>query len=55
MDHSGTGTLREEPTRIGRGEPLIVEGIHALNPRLDAILDAKTEDSPAGTHESSRR
>ncbi|HOX25574.1 MAG TPA: nucleoside kinase [Candidatus Krumholzibacteria bacterium] len=32
--HTGTSRLREEPTVLGRGQPLIVEGIHALNPRL---------------------
>ncbi len=39
--HTGMGTLREEPTRVGRGQPLIVEGIHALNPRLTAAIDRR--------------
>jgi len=36
--HTGTGRLREQTTRIRRGQPLIVEGIHALNPRLTAAV-----------------
>ncbi len=32
--HSGTSRLRDDTVRIARGQPLIVEGIHALNPRL---------------------
>jgi uridine kinase len=39
--HTGTGTLREEATQVGRGQPLIVEGIHALNPRLTASIDRR--------------
>ena len=39
--HSGTGRLREEPVTIGKGQPLIVEGIHALNPRLTAAIDRR--------------
>ncbi|MGD9546128.1 MAG: nucleoside kinase [Candidatus Krumholzibacteriia bacterium] len=31
---AGKGVLDEAPTRLERGQPLIVEGIHALNPRL---------------------
>ncbi|MCP4571062.1 MAG: nucleoside kinase [bacterium] len=39
---AGTSTLAETPTRLRRGEPLIVEGIHALNPLLTpAIADAR--------------
>jgi uridine kinase len=32
--HSGTSRLRDDAVRIASGQPLIVEGIHALNPRL---------------------
>jgi uridine kinase len=39
--HSGSSRLRDEPTRLGPGQPLIVEGIHALNPRLAASLPAE--------------
>ncbi len=35
---SGTSRLREEPTVLKRGQPLIVEGIHALNPRLSSAV-----------------
>ena len=31
---TGTSTTSETPTRIQRGQPLLVEGIHALNPAL---------------------
>lgn len=31
---TGTSRLRTEPTQLRPGQPLIVEGIHALNPRL---------------------
>jgi len=31
---TGTSRLADEPTRLQRGQPLIVEGIHALNPAL---------------------
>ena len=31
---TGKGELAAEPTRIERGQPLLVEGIHALNPQL---------------------
>ncbi len=30
----GTSRLQEKPTRLNTGQPLIVEGIHALNPAL---------------------
>jgi uridine kinase len=36
--HTGKGRLREQATQVGRGQPLIVEGIHALNPRLTASI-----------------
>ncbi len=36
--HTGTSQPRAEPTRLERGQPLIVEGIHALNPRLSATV-----------------
>jgi uridine kinase len=39
--HSGTSSLRPEPTRIGKGQPLIVEGIHALNPRLTSAIERR--------------
>jgi uridine kinase len=32
--HSGKGNLSKEATRLERGQPLIVEGIHALNPLM---------------------
>jgi uridine kinase len=35
---TGVGRLRLEPTVLGRGEPLIIEGIHALNPRLTRAI-----------------
>lgn len=39
---SGTSRPGEQSTRLRRGEPLIVEGIHALNPQLTpAIADAR--------------
>jgi uridine kinase len=36
--HTGTSRLRLEPTRLERGQPLIVEGIHGLNPKLSASV-----------------
>jgi uridine kinase len=36
--HSGSSTLRDETFRIPHGQPLIVEGIHALNPELTAAI-----------------
>jgi uridine kinase len=36
---SGTSRLRETPTQLAPGQPLIVEGIHALNPRLTQSVD----------------
>ena len=39
--HTGTSRLRQEPTTVGQGQPLIVEGIHALNPRLTAAIDRR--------------
>jgi uridine kinase len=35
---SGVSTRRAATTVLKRGEPLIVEGIHALNPRLSAAI-----------------
>ncbi len=39
--HTGTGRLRAAATRIRRGQPLIVEGIHALNPRLTRAVSSR--------------
>jgi len=36
--HTGQSTLRDETFRVPRGQPLIVEGIHALNPELTAAI-----------------
>ena len=36
---TGTSRLREETTQLQPGQPLIVEGIHALNPRLTESVD----------------
>jgi len=38
---TGTSRLRDEPTSIKRGQPLIVEGIHALNPKLTSAVDKR--------------
>lgn len=35
---TGTGSLAAEPTRLQPGQPLIVEGIHALNPKLTPAI-----------------
>ncbi len=37
---SGKGTPAKTPTRLQRGQPLIVEGIHALNPALTPSIPA---------------
>ncbi len=37
---TGTSTTSESATRIQRGQPLLVEGIHALNPALTAAVPA---------------
>ena len=37
--HTGSGRLRDEPVQLAPGQPLIVEGIHALNPRLTEAID----------------
>ncbi len=37
---SGRGRPGKETTRLVRGQPLIVEGIHALNPRLTPAIPA---------------
>lgn len=37
---TGTSRLRTEATQLRPGQPLIVEGIHALNPRLTESVDA---------------
>ncbi len=37
---SGTAELETEPTRLERGQPLLVEGIHALNPLLTPRIPA---------------
>lgn len=36
---TGVGTLAPEPVTLPRGAPILVEGLHALNPRLAANLD----------------
>lgn len=39
--HTGMGSLSDKPTVLEKGMPLLVEGIHALNPKLTpAISDA---------------
>ncbi len=38
---TGLSRLRAAPTVLGRGQPLIVEGIHALNPRLSRAVPAR--------------
>jgi len=35
---TGTSALRDDELRIGRGEPLLVEGIHALDPELTPAI-----------------
>jgi len=35
---TGRSTLRSEPVTLPRGAPLLVEGLHALNPRLAATV-----------------
>ena len=37
---AGKGVVSATPTRIQRGQPLIVEGIHALNPQLTPAIPA---------------
>ncbi len=40
--HTGMGSISYEPTVLEKGQPLIVEGIHALNPHLTpAITDSE--------------
>ncbi len=40
--HTGTGSISTTPTVLEQGMPLLVEGIHALNPQLTpAISDAQ--------------
>lgn len=36
--HTGSSAWREEPATLPPGSPLIIEGIHALNPRLAAAV-----------------
>jgi uridine kinase len=38
---TGRAETDTEPTRLRRGEPLLVEGIHALNPRLTPAIPAR--------------
>ncbi|MBU0742614.1 nucleoside kinase [bacterium] len=38
---TGTSTLQSEPTRLEPGAPLIVEGIHALNPAMAEGVDRR--------------
>lgn len=38
---SGRGVPATQPTRVRRGQPLIVEGIHALNPALTPGIPAR--------------
>lgn len=40
---TGTSSPRPEPVQIERGQPLIVEGIHGLNPRLSASVAARNK------------
>jgi len=37
--HTGTSILSPSSTRLEQGQPLLVEGIHALNPRLSEAID----------------
>ena len=39
--HTGCGLLADEPTQLQKGQPLIVEGIHALNPALTPSIAAR--------------
>lgn len=38
---TGMGEFETEPTRMERGQPLLVEGIHALNPKLTPRIPAE--------------
>ncbi len=38
---AGCGAPAKEPTRLRKGQPLIVEGIHALNPELTPSIPAR--------------
>jgi len=38
--NTGCSTVQEHETLLPRGAPLILEGLHALNPRLAATIDA---------------
>ena len=40
---SGTRTEKTHPTRIAHGQPILVEGIHALNPELSAAIPASAK------------
>ncbi len=37
--HTGMGSISAEATTLEKGQPLIVEGIHALNPLLTTAID----------------
>ena len=37
---AGTGSVAAEPTVLEKGQPLIVEGIHALNPAMTPVIPA---------------
>ncbi len=39
--HTGMGSLSDKPTVLEKGMPLLVEGIHALNPQLTAAISDK--------------
>ncbi len=41
--HTGTSTVRKSTVMLERGQPLIVEGIHALNPRLSEAVDMRNK------------
>jgi uridine kinase len=41
--HTGTSRLREETLRLRRGQPLIIEGIHALNPALTPAIGSQNK------------
>jgi uridine kinase len=36
--HTGMGSISYEPTVLEKGQPLLVEGIHALNPKLTPAI-----------------
>ncbi len=38
--HTGMSSISEQPTVLEKGMPLLVEGIHALNPKLTPAIDS---------------